>query len=94
MTTKIKTAYPGFTLAASILGLALVAMPSWAASSPELRITVGSYSITVLSNGTTSSSGTCPLPATGPCTSNATAIGTNGLAAARWPGMERSETSR
>ncbi len=56
----IKAVCPGSTLAASILGLVLVAMPSSAATPPELLVSVAGYgSVTVDSLGTETYTGTC-----------------------------------
>lgn len=61
MTTKIKTGFPGFTLAASILGLAFTALPSFAAIvPPALQISVSpGVSVTIDSTGTQTYGASC-----------------------------------
>ena len=60
MTTRGKAVFPGFTLAASILGLAMVAVPSSAATPPAMTlVTSDGYSVAFDSTGTVTYGGLC-----------------------------------
>lgn len=61
MTIRSKTVFSGFTLAASILSLAMIATPSWAAVAPPAMTLVASSGETIAfdSTGTVTSGGTC-----------------------------------
>ncbi len=56
MSTRSKTV---FTLAASILGLAMVATPSWAATPPAMTLAISGASVAFDSTGTVTYTGTC-----------------------------------
>jgi hypothetical protein len=60
MTTRGKAVFPALTLTASILGLAMVATPSWAATAPPaMTLAIAGASVTFDSTGTVTYTGAC-----------------------------------
>jgi hypothetical protein len=85
MTTKSKTIVPGLALAASILGLAFAATPSYALTPPALEIAVtGGPTLVIDSTGTCYSALT-PTPVTETCPGTVT-LATSPFPSITWSG--------